>query len=182
SSIWNSILKEVSLLKDHDIDLLSHCQIRVGNGLRTQFWNDIWIAGTPLRDLFPRIYALETLKGCSVTSKLLNPINLSLRHDVRDGVESYQLALLEENIGSTILSNMEDRWTWDLNSDRVFRVKDVRNLLDDHFLPKVATATRWVKFIPLARFVLLVTKHRRISFLAVASFRTLLGLFVVGGT
>ncbi|GJS11636.1 RNA-directed DNA polymerase, eukaryota [Tanacetum coccineum] len=149
SSIWNSILKEVSLLKDHGIDLLSHCQIRIGNGLRTQFWNEIWIAGTPLRDLFPRIYALETLKGCSVASKLLNPINLSLRRDVRDGVESYQLALLEETIGSTILSNMEDRWTWDLNSDRVFRVKDVRNLLDDHFLPKVATATRWVKFVPI---------------------------------
>ncbi|GJS34014.1 RNA-directed DNA polymerase, eukaryota [Tanacetum coccineum] len=111
SSIWNSILKEVSLLKDHGIDLLSHCQIRVGNGLRTQFWNEIWIAGTPLRDLFPRIYALETLKGCSVASKLLNPINLSLRRDVRDGVESYQLALLEETIGSTILSNMEDM-TW----------------------------------------------------------------------
>ncbi|GJZ19568.1 RNA-directed DNA polymerase, eukaryota [Tanacetum coccineum] len=201
--------------QDHGIDLCPTVNIRVGNGLRTQFWNEgFGIDVVTLRDLFPRIYALETLKGCSVASKLLNPINLSFRRDVRDGVKSYQLALLEETIGSTILSNMEDGWTWDLNSDRVFRVKDVRNLLDDHFLPKVATATRWVKFvpikinifawklyldrlptrltiycfvvfifqIPLARFVLLVTKHRRISFLAAASFRTLLDLFVVGGT
>nr|GFA71013.1 RNA-directed DNA polymerase, eukaryota [Tanacetum cinerariifolium] len=89
---------------------------------------DYWYT---LRDLFPRIYALETFKGCSVASKLLNPITLSLRREVRCGVESDQLALLEEIIGITILSNMEDRWTWDLNSDRVFR------------------ATRWVKFIPI---------------------------------
>ncbi|GJZ61214.1 RNA-directed DNA polymerase, eukaryota [Tanacetum coccineum] len=182
SSIWNSILKEVSLLKDHGIDLLSHCQIRVGNGLRTQFWNEIWIAGTPLRDLFPRIYALETLKGCSVASKLLNPINLSLRRDVRDGVESYQLALLEETIGSTILSNMEDRWTWDLNSDRVFRVKDMRNLLDDHFLPKVATATRWVKFV-LIKINIFAWKLYldRLPTRSNLLLQTLLDLFVVGG-
>nr|GEU58651.1 hypothetical protein [Tanacetum cinerariifolium] len=107
---------------------------------------DCWY--TP-RDLFPCIYALETFKGCSVAFKLLNPITLSLRREVRGGVESDQLALLEEIIGTTILSNMEDMWTWDLNSDRVFRVKDVRYLLDDHFLPKVANATRWVKFVPI---------------------------------
>nr|GEU58655.1 RNA-directed DNA polymerase, eukaryota [Tanacetum cinerariifolium] len=100
-------------------------------------------------DLFPRIYALETFKRCSMASKLLNPITLSLRREVRGEVESDQLALLEEIIGTTILSTMEDRWTWDLNSDRVFRVKDVRYLLDDHFLPKVTNATRWVKFVPI---------------------------------
>ncbi|GKB82227.1 hypothetical protein Tco_0949122 [Tanacetum coccineum] len=183
SSIWNSIFKEVSLLKDHGIDLLSHYQIRVGNGLRTQFWNEIWIAGTPLRDLFPRIYALETLKGYSVASKLLNPINLSLRSDVRDGVESYQLVLLEETTGSTILSNMEDRWTWDLNSDRVFRVKDMRNLLDDHFLPKVATATRWAKFV-LIKINIFAWKLYldRLPTRSNLLLQTLLDLFVVGGT
>ncbi|GJU53603.1 RNA-directed DNA polymerase, eukaryota [Tanacetum coccineum] len=44
---------------------------------------------------------------------------------------------------------MEDRWVWDLNGEGVFCVKDVRNLLDDCFLPKAPTATRWVKYVPI---------------------------------
>nr|GEV87797.1 RNA-directed DNA polymerase, eukaryota [Tanacetum cinerariifolium] len=42
---------------------------------------------------------------------------------------------------------MEDRWVWDMNGEGVFRVKDLRNLLDESFLPKDSTATRWVKSI-----------------------------------
>lgn len=48
-----------------------------------------------------------------------------------------------------MLSNMEDRWVWGLNGEGVFRVKDVRCLLDDSFLPKAPTATRWVKYVPI---------------------------------
>ncbi|GJY09976.1 hypothetical protein Tco_0378161 [Tanacetum coccineum] len=70
------------------------------------------------------------------------------------GVESSQLALLQTYIEGTLLSNMEDRWVWDLNGEGVFRVKDVRILLDECFLPKAPTATRWflifyVRFAPL---------------------------------
>nr|GEX56906.1 RNA-directed DNA polymerase, eukaryota [Tanacetum cinerariifolium] len=124
-SLWISILKEFSLLKDRGIDLMSHCHIRVGNGLRTQFWNEVWIAGAPLHVLFPRIYALESFKDCTVASKLQSSVSHSLHRDVRGGVESSQIVQLEEIIGTVILSNIEDRWTWDLNSDRVFRVKDI---------------------------------------------------------
>ena len=48
-----------------------------------------------------------------------------------------------------MLSNMEDRWVWGLNGEGVFRVKDVRCLLDDSFLPKAPTATRSVKYVPI---------------------------------
>nr|GEY96504.1 RNA-directed DNA polymerase, eukaryota [Tanacetum cinerariifolium] len=44
---------------------------------------------------------------------------------------------------------MEDRWFWDLNGDCVFRVKDVRILLDEAFLPKMKVPTRWIKSIPI---------------------------------
>ncbi|GJW63248.1 hypothetical protein Tco_0115132 [Tanacetum coccineum] len=44
---------------------------------------------------------------------------------------------------------MEDRWVWDMNGDGVFRVKDVRNLLDDTLLPKDEFPTRWVKCVPI---------------------------------
>nr|GEY20640.1 RNA-directed DNA polymerase, eukaryota [Tanacetum cinerariifolium] len=52
-------------------------------------------------------------------------------------------------IGSSVLVNAEDRWFWDLNGNGVFCVIDVRNLLDESFLPKEATVTRWVKFVSI---------------------------------
>ncbi|GKA81895.1 hypothetical protein Tco_0788643 [Tanacetum coccineum] len=124
------------MLKDRGVDLISHCHIRVGNGLRTQFWNEVWIGDTQLRVMFPRIYALEINKDCTVADKLQFSVTSSLRRSVRGGVESSQLALLQTYIEGTLLSNMEDRWVWDLNGEGVFRVKDVRILLDECFLPK----------------------------------------------
>nr|GFA40942.1 RNA-directed DNA polymerase, eukaryota [Tanacetum cinerariifolium] len=100
--------------------LISHCKIRVGNGMRTQFWNDTW-----------------------------GSVALSLRCTVKGGVEAHQLDLLQNLIGPTILTNLEDRWVWDLNGKGVFRVEDVHNLLDESFLPKDSTATRWIKSIPI---------------------------------
>ncbi|GJR25942.1 MAK10-like protein [Tanacetum coccineum] len=99
--------------------------------------------------MFPRIYALEINKDCTVADKLQFSVTSSLRRSVRGGVESSQLALLQTYIEGTLLSNMEDRWVWDLNGEGVFRVKDVRILLDECFLPKAPTATRWVKYVPI---------------------------------
>ena len=36
-----------------------------------------------------------------------------------------------------------------MNGDGEFRVKDIRKLLDDVFLPKDEVPTRWVKVIPI---------------------------------
>ncbi|GJS93148.1 RNA-directed DNA polymerase, eukaryota [Tanacetum coccineum] len=99
--------------------------------------------------MFPRIYALEINKDCTVADKLQFSVTSSLRRSVRGGVESSQLAFLQTYIEGTLLSNMEDRWVWDLNGEGVFRVKDVRILLDECFLPKAPTATRWVKYVPI---------------------------------
>ncbi|GJS72033.1 RNA-directed DNA polymerase, eukaryota [Tanacetum coccineum] len=60
----------------------------------------------------------------------------SLRRDVRGGKESAQLSRISDLLDTVVLSNMGDRWFWDLNGDGCFRVKDVRKLLDDMLLPK----------------------------------------------
>nr|GFB48114.1 RNA-directed DNA polymerase, eukaryota [Tanacetum cinerariifolium] len=65
------------------------------------------------------------------------------------GTESAQLDLLEKSIEGTILSSLDERWFWDLNGEGVFQVKDVRFLLDEHFLPRDSTATRWVNYVPI---------------------------------
>ncbi|GKC56842.1 RNA-directed DNA polymerase, eukaryota [Tanacetum coccineum] len=42
-----------------------------------------------------------------------------------------------------------DRWVCDLVSDGNFRVKEIRNYIDDLFLPHQAAQTRWIKYIPI---------------------------------
>nr|GFB65809.1 RNA-directed DNA polymerase, eukaryota [Tanacetum cinerariifolium] len=88
------------------------------------FWNDTWVGDTQLRYMFLRIYALEVNKVCTMADKLQGSVALSLRRTIRGEV-------------------------WDLNGEGVFRVKDLRNILDEYFLPKDSTATRWVKSIPI---------------------------------
>ncbi|GJV09271.1 hypothetical protein Tco_1346927 [Tanacetum coccineum] len=61
-------------------------------------------------------------------------ISSSFRRPVRGGEEAQQLDQLSVTLDSVSLSNMDDRWYWDLNGDGVFLVKDVRSLLDEVFL------------------------------------------------
>ncbi|GJV88518.1 RNA-directed DNA polymerase, eukaryota [Tanacetum coccineum] len=149
SSLWISIVREVRVLKSRAVDLVSYCKKRVGNRLRTSFWEEVWIGDNSLSSVFPRIFALENNKSCSVADKLHDGLVRSLRRQVRGGVESQQLSLLHDLISSTLLSNVEDRWVWNLNGSGLFRVSDIRNLVDETFLPKDEVATRWIKYIPI---------------------------------
>ncbi|GKF31866.1 hypothetical protein Tco_0101664 [Tanacetum coccineum] len=60
--------------------------------------------------MFPRIYALEENKECSVAVKLQGDVEFSLRRQVRGGVEAQQLVQLQDLIGSSVLVNAEDRY------------------------------------------------------------------------
>ncbi|GJY55910.1 RNA-directed DNA polymerase, eukaryota [Tanacetum coccineum] len=149
SSNWSSIVKEVNVLKNQGIDFLSHCKIKIGNGRSMRFWKDEWIGDSCLCHKFPRLFALEVDKECNVDVKLNALVTSSFRRAVRGGVESSQLALMQDILRSVSLTNSEDRWIWDMSGDGDFRVKDVRNLLDETFLPKSDSPTRWVKSIPI---------------------------------
>ncbi|GJU97903.1 hypothetical protein Tco_1327174 [Tanacetum coccineum] len=94
-------------------------------------------------------YLQDTEKDISVAGKLQSPLVSSFRRNVRGGIEEQQLEHLVALLDYVILSNSNDRWVSDLNGDGVFRVKDVRNLLDEFFLPRADIPTRWVKNIPI---------------------------------
>ncbi|GJT42569.1 RNA-directed DNA polymerase, eukaryota, partial [Tanacetum coccineum] len=114
----------------------------------TRFWKDRWIDDHSLIGKFPRLYALETNKDISVADKLHPSLSFSWRRSVRGGIESQKFNHLSSLLDSVSLSNSEDRWVCDLSGDGAFRVKDVKNILDEFFLSKSNVPTRWVKFIP----------------------------------
>ncbi|GJV50383.1 RNA-directed DNA polymerase, eukaryota, partial [Tanacetum coccineum] len=149
NSTWSSIITEVNSLKVKGVDLISHCKIRVGKGTCTSFWKDLWIGDNLLKLSFPRLFALEENKDISVADKMNTSISSLFCRHVRGGVESQQLDQLSLLLDTVILSNMDDRWFWDLNGDGVFQVKDVRSMLDEAFLPKMEVPTRWIKSIPI---------------------------------
>ncbi|GJV00421.1 RNA-directed DNA polymerase, eukaryota [Tanacetum coccineum] len=148
-SPWCAIIREIQNLKNKGVDLLSFCKKRVGNGIHTKFWHDVWLGDQKLSCVFPRLFALDEDKNCNVASKFHGSVEFSFRRAIRGGVESSQFSQLREMLDTVILSNMEDRWRWDLNGSGLFRVCDVRNYLDDFFLPKDDKGTRWVKYIPI---------------------------------
>nr|GFC05891.1 RNA-directed DNA polymerase, eukaryota [Tanacetum cinerariifolium] len=71
------------------------------------------------------------------------------RKPVRDGAERQQWSELCEILEPVILSFSKDRWTCDLNGDGKFRIKEVRSLLDNIFIPSANVPTRWVEFISI---------------------------------
>nr|GEZ74861.1 RNA-directed DNA polymerase, eukaryota, reverse transcriptase zinc-binding domain protein [Tanacetum cinerariifolium] len=110
SLIWNVIIREVSVLKSLGVDLISHCKKRVGNGMLTRLWSDVWLGDKQFRYLFPRIFALEVNKDCTVADKLQVSLDLSLWRSVRGGAEAHQLDQLQELTSSMVLADSVDRW------------------------------------------------------------------------
>ncbi|GKA30755.1 RNA-directed DNA polymerase, eukaryota [Tanacetum coccineum] len=70
--------------------------------------------------MFLRLYSLENCKDCYVADKILSSVTTSFRRLVRGGPEAQQLSCLLEILEPVILSNMEDRWVWDMNGDGSF--------------------------------------------------------------
>ncbi|GJT07206.1 RNA-directed DNA polymerase, eukaryota [Tanacetum coccineum] len=103
----------------------------------------------PLRIRFPRLFALEMDKEVVVAIKMQDVASVSFRRPVRAGTEHQQMVDLSSLLDSVTLSQSFDRWTCDLTGDGEFRVKEIRNSLDNLFLPSHVEPTRWVKCIPI---------------------------------
>ncbi|GJT72715.1 RNA-directed DNA polymerase, eukaryota [Tanacetum coccineum] len=104
---------------------------------------------TCIRAAVPTIKSQQGQRLFSVDDFQWDYVWFTLRMCYCLGIEEQQLEHLVALLDSVILSNSNDRWVSDLNGDGVFRVKDVRNLLDEFFLPRADIPTRWVKNIPI---------------------------------
>nr|GEZ08671.1 RNA-directed DNA polymerase, eukaryota [Tanacetum cinerariifolium] len=73
----------------------------------------------------------------------------SFRRQIRDGVGNQQRTDLLSTLDPIKLSPSSDGWVCDLNGEGTFRVKDIRLVLNDMYLPVTSDATRWVKCVPI---------------------------------
>ncbi|GJS37886.1 hypothetical protein Tco_0536268 [Tanacetum coccineum] len=123
--------------------------IKIGDGQSTSFWNEKWIGDIPLRELFPRMFMLESVPNICVADKLVGSLDASFRRPVRGGAEQEQLSDLGSLLNPVGLSLSNDRWFYSLSSSGVFNVKDTRLAIDDLILPSYFEPTRWVNLIPI---------------------------------
>ncbi|GKC48431.1 RNA-directed DNA polymerase, eukaryota [Tanacetum coccineum] len=93
----------------------------VGNGRATRFWEDFWIGTRPLKDLFPRVWALDEESESMVCDRIhLMRDGSWLRHCPRGGVEREQWNALISLVQTHIVSDHMDRWLWSADGSGVF--------------------------------------------------------------
>ncbi|PWA87712.1 RNA-directed DNA polymerase, eukaryota, Reverse transcriptase zinc-binding domain protein [Artemisia annua] len=69
SGVWSSILKVVHQMHEKNIVNYSSMRKRIGNGRNTRFWSDVWVGDQTLKERFPRVFALERIKDCSIADR-----------------------------------------------------------------------------------------------------------------
>ena len=90
---------------------------------------------------YPRLYALESIKGISFADKISHKnISHSFSRHPTGGVAGSHIQVLASILLDVVLSQIQDRWVWSLMG---------RMCLDDQRLPMVFEPTRWVKSIPI---------------------------------
>ncbi|GKD23921.1 hypothetical protein Tco_1225624 [Tanacetum coccineum] len=149
-SIWLDIVKETMHIKNQGTDLCGFIQKKIGNGIDTSFWEEIWRGDSAFKFLYPRLYALEPCKSITVAEKL-GHTNLasSFRRQPRGGIEQEQFLHLSTRLDDTSLVDMRDRWSWSLDGTGEFFVAYVRKTIDESYLPEVSSKTRWIKIMPI---------------------------------
>ncbi|GJX83607.1 RNA-directed DNA polymerase, eukaryota, reverse transcriptase zinc-binding domain protein [Tanacetum coccineum] len=123
-SCWLSIVNEVRILKNKGMNIFDFMNLKLGNGDTSRFWTDRWYAGGIIKDICPRLFALDNCKEISLDS-------------------------LAEVMRSINLVSSADRWIWNLESSGEFSVASARKKIDEIRFPIVKDATRWVKCVPI---------------------------------
>ncbi|GJT56130.1 RNA-directed DNA polymerase, eukaryota [Tanacetum coccineum] len=149
-SCWLNIVNEINVLKNQGINFLDFMRLKLGNGNNISFWNDNWIGGNTLKNLYPRIYALENSKQVTVCAKLADiALDASFRRKPRGGIECIQFNEMLVLMQDVSLTPISDRWIWSLEGSGDFSVASTRKAIDDKRLPVVNSKTRWIKSVPI---------------------------------
>ncbi|GKD84145.1 hypothetical protein Tco_1350984 [Tanacetum coccineum] len=91
-----------------NINLASAFTRKVGDGTSFSFWNDHWIGESNLRTLFPRLFLLESIKGCCIFDRCIvstGPVSRSWarRRPIRGGRETDQFNNLNNLLNEMLL-------------------------------------------------------------------------------
>nr|GEZ40218.1 RNA-directed DNA polymerase, eukaryota, reverse transcriptase zinc-binding domain protein [Tanacetum cinerariifolium] len=88
NSCWTNIIKEVESLSKQGIHVLNYLRIKLGDGKSSKFWCDSWSDEGVLKDMFPRVYALESCKNITIADKVRQENPYQLLEELQEEVLS----------------------------------------------------------------------------------------------
>ncbi|GJY65577.1 RNA-directed DNA polymerase, eukaryota, reverse transcriptase zinc-binding domain protein [Tanacetum coccineum] len=148
-SPWYCIVQSLSKLQVKGIDLLALCTRSIGDGHLISFWNERWYRDRTFKEMFPRFYAWDVSKSCTVAQRIhIKDWPSVFRRPPRGGAKSIQLDDLLDIICHVSLSDSVDGWKWELDISG-FSVSSAKSYIDDHTLLGSFTSTRWLRCIPI---------------------------------
>ncbi|PWA80185.1 RNA-directed DNA polymerase, eukaryota, Reverse transcriptase zinc-binding domain protein [Artemisia annua] len=129
---------------------------KISNGRNTSFWSDCWIdVHGPLKIRFPRLYALETCKTCSVADRWVSENGVWLGkwswRRQPSGRATDELSCLSSLISGFVLNfTRDDSWTWSLEASGDFTVRSLSNIIQKRLLAieDSSLSFRWNSWVP----------------------------------
>ena len=104
SPFWNDLLSIRSYF-------LKGRMIKVGNGSRTDFWQDSWCGSIPLKDQFPALFEICNEQVLTIEKALQHDWRLTFRRWLDIGLQE-QWRTLRDMLFSYALNNEEDLPVW----------------------------------------------------------------------
>ncbi|KAK2410379.1 hypothetical protein QL285_045745 [Trifolium repens] len=139
ASQWWKDIRDLDVCVEAKNWLEESCSRCLGNGARTSFWNDKWVGDLPLSVSFPRLFSLANDKEVTIGELVVVDgdrigWNFSWRRRLFHWEEE-SVSLLLAQIDHIRISNVEDRWRWNLDSEGVFSVHSAFVSLSKELVP-----------------------------------------------
>lgn len=145
---WLRIIGSINRLHDSGIIPRSVMQKEIGDGRSTKFWIDNWIGPMAFKDIFKRLFYLESSPNCLVADRWNEGWKWNWKRQFDGGALKRKLGELLLIINQVTISHDKDIWRWNLDGQSEFTVNEARRYIDRLTLPENFLETRWNRFIP----------------------------------
>jgi hypothetical protein len=97
--------------------------VQVGNGIKTNFWEDQWIGSSCLAKTFPRLFIVSMIRTVTTQEVFDKGVEELRFRRVMVGELREQWGELKKLLERVNLDNEPDRSIWKLTNSRTFSVK-----------------------------------------------------------
>jgi hypothetical protein len=141
SQFWKSLHKVKHLFKWGGVH-------KVGAEKLTQFWNDIWIASSPLRIFFPNLFAICEEKITSVADCAAAEWQINFRR-VFGKIEMKEWSELQNMLGGVCITAQEDVVTGGLSASKTFTTSSLYKFITSRGMDSRLLKKIWKCHLPL---------------------------------
>ncbi|XP_071708833.1 uncharacterized protein [Rutidosis leptorrhynchoides] len=138
--IWHNIILAGNHIENLQISFKSSFTKSIGDGSSTSFWKDSWCGSDCFKNIFPRIFRLESNPDATVKDRVVvseSNVAQLVGNWVRQPTgrtlgELDEISKLLSSVNVTFSPQIT--WKWNLVSNGIFTVKSLARIIDAHLL------------------------------------------------